>query len=61
MAEKKAYFTAENVKNVVVRSANTTSRAEPRTEIGREVLRNFVVDFDVVNQAFDRAMKRNVR
>lgn len=34
-------------------------RHEPRTEIGREALRNFTVDFDAVDRAFTRAMRRN--
>lgn len=65
MSEKKTYFTAENVQGVSVRASSTSAgsfieqRREPRTEIGREALRSFIVDFDAVDRAFTRAMRRN--
>lgn len=65
MSEKKTYFTAENVQSVSVRASSTSAgrfieqRREPRTEIGREALRSFTVDFEAIDRAFTRAMRRN--
>jgi len=70
MAERKVYFNTENVQGVSVKLtiSNTANdinagvspvRHEPRTEIGREALRSFTVDFEAVDRAFTRAMRRN--
>lgn len=71
MSERKVYFNTENVQGVSVKltTSNTIHdiknagvspvRHEPRTEIGREALRSFTVDFDAVDRAFTRAMRRN--
>lgn len=62
MSNEKNYFTVNDVRHLTVkvgqsRGSETTNL--PTTEIGREVLRNFKVDFNEVNRAFNRAMKRH--
>ena len=62
MTDKKVYFHPDNVRTVAVkgyRRTGTAARSEPRTEIGREALRNFTIDFDALNRAFTKAMRSN--
>ncbi len=62
MSTEKNYFTVDDVRHLSVKvgqSRGSEIKNLPATEVGREVLRSFKVDFDEVNRAFDRAMKRH--